>query len=199
MAMKKLCLLVLTFVIGSISYADNGPTITPNLYDPSGFYLGLNLGLAQANLDNIAGWQQKNSGLAGRVYFGYDINRYAALDIGYILFPQVRYTHPVIPDTKINNNGFDLLITGKYPIGEGFSLYGQLGGVMLRAKLTSDNQAGQTANATVLAYGAGIDYVFAPIGGLHAILGWYHTDNKNGSPFNIPTENLYALGAYYQF
>ena len=201
--MKKLVILLFaTCVFFNISYAaDSSSTpLDRDAYYPSGFYLGLNLGLAQAQMDSLPNFQTKNSGVGGRTYFGYDFNRYFSLDIGYTLFPQIKYTNnPVLPDIKIKTNDYDALVTGKYPLGEGFALYGQLGGAMLHSQLNQDGFASDKSNATVLAYGAGLDYVFANIGGLHMVLDWYHTDNKNGAPFNIPAENLYALGAYYQF
>lgn len=204
--MKKLLILFLTSLVCSgVSYAADPLPVaasnTQNAYYPSGFYLGLNLGLAQAQMTSLPNYQTKNSGLGGRTYFGYDFNRNFSLDVGYVLFPQVKYTNPLTPDLKINNNGFDALVTGKYALGEGFSIYAQLGGALLRAQLTADGINSQNANATVLAYGSGIDYVFTNLGdgGLHMVLDWYHTDNKNGAPFNIPAENLYALGTYYQF
>ena len=200
--MKKLLVLILaTCAISSNSYADdNSATNARDSYYPSGFYLGLNLGMAQAQMDSLTSFQTKNSGIGGRTYFGYDFNRYFSLDVGSTLFPQIKYTNnPLVPDIKIKTNDYDALVTGKYPLGEGFALYGQLGGAMLHSQLNQDGIASENASATVLAYGAGLDYVFANIGGLHMVLDWYHTDNKNGAPFNIPAENLYALGAYYQF
>jgi len=202
---KLLTTFFASIVICTFCYAaDTPPTTaanTQNAYYPSGFYLGLNLGLAQAQMTSVPTYQTKNSGLGGRTYFGYDFNRNFSLDVGYVLFPQVKYTNPLTPDLKISNNGFDALITGKYALGEGFSIYAQLGGALLRAQLTADDLNTQNANATVLAYGSGIDYVFTNLGsgGLHMVLDWYHTDNKNGTPFNIPAENVYALGTYYQF
>jgi hypothetical protein len=202
--MKKLAILLLAiFTTVGISYADDNTKSPPNARDsyyPSGFYLGLNLGIAQAQMDSVSNFQTKNSEVGGRTYFGYDFNRYFSLDIGYTLFPQIKYSNnPVLPDIKIKTNDYDAIVKGKYPLGEGFALYGQLGGAMLHSHLNQDGIASENASATVLAYGAGLDYVFANIGGLHMVLDWYHTDNKNGAPFNIPAENLYALGAYYQF
>jgi hypothetical protein len=204
--MKKLVILLLSsLTFCGLSYADDtANSAAPNARDsyyPSGFYVGLNLGMAQAQMDTIPTYQTKNSGVGGRTYFGYDFNRYFSLDVGYVAFPTVKYTSDVLPTLNITNSGFDSLVTGKFPLGEGFAIYAQLGGAVLTANMTADAQPSQKANATVLAYGSGLDYVFANFGGggLHMVLDWYHTDNKNGAPFNIPAENLYALGAYYQF
>ena len=201
--MRKLLILMLaTCAMCGITYADDNAATTNarDSYYPSGFYVGLNVGMAQAKMDSVSNFQTKNSGIGGRTYFGYDFNRYFSLDLGYTLFSPLKYTNnPLIPDVNIKTNDYDAIVTGKYPLGEGFALYGQLGGAMLTANMTGDGTPSQKANATVLAYGTGLDYVFANIGGLHMVLDWYHTDNKNGAPFNIPAENLYALGAYYQF
>ena len=100
--MKKLLIILLTSLIYSgICYAGDSANNSQNSYYPSGFYLGLNLGLAQAQMTSIPDYKTKNSGLGGRTYFGYDFNRNFSLDVGYVLFPQVKYTNPLLPDLKM--------------------------------------------------------------------------------------------------
>ena len=176
------------------------PTSPRDTYYSSGYYLGLNMGQARANLADKPGYQKQETGFASSAYFGYDFNHYLAIELGYLYLPTAKYTDgPAGSDVNITNHGFATNVLGKYPVGEGFSVYAKVGGAILKAKQTGGTEGDKTQNATVLAYGGGIDYVFANVGGLHLDLDYYHTNKKNSKTVNVPAENIASVGIRYQF
>lgn len=196
----KRALLAFILIFSVTAHAENTTaTPAPDSYYSSGYIVGLNLGEATTQVKNTADYKKQDTGFAGRIYAGYNLNYYFAVQLGYLILPQVKLTKAEQSNITVHNTGFDLLFTGRYPIGEGFSLYGNVGGAMLSAKKKESGVADVNQNATVLAYGGGIDYTFANIGGLHSIIDYYHTENKNTSTLNVPAEDMYSAGVYYQF
>jgi len=172
--MKKVLVALLLTSVFFASYAEDAR----DTYYSSGYYLGINLGDAESISENAFG---------GRAYIGYNLNPNIGFEIGYDYLPNIQ---------NINTYAFDLLFVPRYALGEGFSVFGKVGPALLQATL---NPAGINENGTVIAYGAGLDYAFANIGGLHTTWEWYHLNNFDGNQFNIPTHNLYTWGIYYQF
>lgn len=209
--MKFVKVAVLFFgVMTSVSAADLATTQTPispvakaaqptarDRYYSSGFYLGLNIGRAISDSPDIAGFDRNRVGDVGRAYIGYNANYYFSLDVGYLLLPTVTYNSPAL-NFKVANEGYDALLTAKYPLGEGFVVYAKGGPALMRARYVSPLPV-EHENATVLEYGGGIDYVWANIGGLHTLLDVTHLNGKNTGDFTIPGYNLYTFGVYYQF
>ena len=172
--MKRILVALLLTSVFFASYAADAR----DTYYSSGYYVGLNLGDAQSNDEHAFG---------GSAYIGYNLNPYIGAEIGYNYLPNVQ---------NVNTYAFNLLLVGHYALGEGFSILGKVGPALLQA--TADPY-GLKENGTVISYGAGIDYAFANIGGLHTTWEWYHLNNFEGSQFEIPTRNLYTWGIYYQF
>ena len=199
--MKKYLLLFVALFALSTSYAEDATPAQParDTYYSSGYIVGLNLGQGQTKAEGYSGYGGDDKGLFGRVYVGYDVNHYFAFSFGYLYFPTATLSLTGAPDVKLNNSGFDGLLTGRYPIGEGFALYGNIGAALLKAREKQSGAAEQTQNATVLACGGGIDYSFANIGGLHMTLDYYHTAKKNTNSLNVPAQNALSTGIYYQF
>ncbi len=201
-AMGILFVMVGVFAAPAEGTGDSHNTKKPlarDTYYKSGYYLGLNVGRAKADMADKTGYSKKNTGFASSAYFGYDINHYLAVELGYLYLPTVKYTNGPSSDINISHHAFATNILGKYPIGEGFSVYAKLGGALVRAKQTGGDQSDQTQNAAVLAYGGGIDYVFANVGGLHLDLDYYHTSKKDTKTIDVPAENIATIGIRYQF
>lgn len=199
--MKHYLLLLIALIAFSTSYAEEAASTQParDTYYSSGYIVGINLGQGQTKSEGYSGFSAKDKGLFGRVYLGYDINHYFAFSFGYLYFPTATLSLAGTPDVKLNNSGFDGLVTGRYPIGEGFALYGNVGAALLKAREKQSGAATQTQNATVFAYGGGVDYSFANIGGLHTTLDYYHTAKKATNSLDVPAQNALSVGVYYQF
>jgi hypothetical protein len=168
-------------------------------YYTSGYVMGLNLGQGTSEAPDITGYDLENTGFAARPYLDYELNRYVSFEVGYLFLPTANYTGSQLPSIKIKTSGFDLLLGAKYPLGEGFAIYGKLGGAIINARYTIDNGDSLNEDATVLAYSGGVDYSFANVGGLHWVIDYYHLDDKNTSSFKIPAQHIYSTGIYYLF
>ncbi len=124
----------------------------------AGIYLGLGAGYGVNDLANykIDGNKMidygKTNNFVGRVFLGYDINRYFAVEAGYSYF----FTKPEVRDTEFGSdvykmkrtNVVDLMGKIKAPVCEGFDIYGKVGANYLMSEKNSFN----------VAYGAGIDW-----------------------------------------
>ncbi len=193
-------IITLLFAANAIFAEDTGATPPArDSYYQSGYFVGLNLGEGRSQIDSVAGLNKKDKGLFGHVNFGYDLNHYFAFQLGYLYLPTAKYTQVGMPDVNVKTSGYDGLLKAMYPVGEGFAVYGDVGGAILS---TSEEQEGAgkiSQNATVLAYGGGIDYVFANIGGLHLVADYYHTNKKATKTLTVPAQDAVSLGIYYQF
>ncbi len=201
---KRLGLVILLSLCSTAIYAEDATsTAVPaarDTYYTSGYILGLNLGQATIEAQDVPTYNANGQGFAARPYIGYQFSPYASAEIGYVFLPTLKYTS----DTggaafRVSTNAFDLLIGGKFPLGEGFAVYGKVGAAMLKSTQSISGAGSTNQNATVFAYAGGIDYAFANIGGLHMILDYYHTDDKNTNTFQIPALHMYSAGIYYLF
>lgn len=199
--MRFTYLWIFLFTLASVSYAEDAPEQKParDTYYSSGYIVGLNLGQGETKTTGFSGYSADDKGLFGRLFVGFNVNHYFALSFGYLYFPTATLSFAGSPDVKLHNTGFDGLVTGRYPIGEGFAIYGNLGAAILKARQKENGVADVTQNATVLACGGGIDYSFANIGGLHMTLDYYHTADKKTNTLNVPSQNAISIGTYYQF
>jgi opacity protein-like surface antigen len=195
---KNLLFIVLLLSTSMLAAAEQANANSRDSYYSSGYYLGINLGQAHADFPKSPNYQSKMDGFTGRAYIGYNVNAYMALDVGYLLLPTVRYNSPS-NTIKISNSGFNFNLKIKYPIGEGFALYGQGGAAILRLSEKGAQPDIVTQNATTLTYGGGLDYVFADVGGLHTTLDYQRIAKKSGQDIDLPNYDFYSFGIYYQF
>ena len=120
----------------------------------AGVYLGLGVGFGRLGLFNeeVDGKDKheysKKNGLVGRVFAGYDINRYFAVELGYGYFFNKAEIKATPEYTFKRTQAIDLLGKIKAPICEGFDLYAKVGANFLIADKNSFN----------VAYGLGIDW-----------------------------------------
>lgn len=199
--MKLLFLLFLVVASVASAYAEDADTAQSarDTYYSSGYIVGINLGQVETDAADIAGYSKENKGFFARPFVGFNVSPYFAVQFGYLIFPKVKFSQAGASDITLKNSGFDGLFTGRFPLGEGFALYGNVGAAIVKAKQTQSGNADLTQNATVLAYGGGLDYSFANIGGLHSVLDYYHLDKKDTSTLDVPAQNTFSIGIYYQF
>jgi hypothetical protein len=99
-----------------------------------------------------------NTGIGGRLYFGYNFNPFFALEGGFTHYAQATYTVPSSPPLAVGNptgnpkatpgvseNGFDFVARGIAPIGAtGFGAFGKVGFAIIKrsaAGTVSDSYA----------------------------------------------------------
>ncbi len=151
----------------------------------AGIYLGLGLGYGhlsfmQSNEDTHTSYH-KNNGFMGRVFLGYDINRFFAVEAGYSYFfnkPRWQYQTALVNETydikKVKV--VDLMGKLKAPICEGFDIYAKLGANYLMYEKNRFN----------LAYGAGIDWSIN--NNVIAGIEWLRYNCNNKTSFETSTD-----------
>lgn len=121
----------------------------------NGLYAGGSLGYG--DIDNSAGhlipftsdaWVD---GMAGRLFAGYQFNKYLALEGGY------SFQENGFLKATTQNSG-DLEAKGMWPITERFNIFGKLGG----AYVSQDQQGGGTSDGVRPLYGVGLGYDLTP-------------------------------------
>ena len=145
-----------------------------------GWYVGANLGQSHANIDNpgivrgLAGVgfattaiRDGATDMGGKLFLGYELNRYFALEGGLNYLGQFRYTADVLPAGTMAGNAvlrglnFDAVV--KLPLGNRFSLFGRVGANYAQAQDTFTG-TGKVVVMVPNPSQSGLDYKFG--GGL---------------------------------
>lgn len=179
--MKRLIsCVILSFGFVSLVFADDyfdrGSEVN---FEPlsTGFYLGVSGGYGMTNWRNLADMIDSNSsgskakiksdaGLAGRILFGYDFNRYFAAEFGYTrFFNKVKFENDSNNEmTNVETQVLDVLGKGKLPLADKVDLYGKFGVDYLMSKFSAGSLYSMTVKKDngnlALVYGVGIDYKF---------------------------------------
>ena len=186
----------------------------------SGWYGGLNLGQSRSKIDdpriingllaggfNSATITDDNRDRGGKIFGGYQLNRYFAVEGGYFDLGKFGFTANTVPigsltgDIKIKGVNLDLL--GMLPISEKFSAFGRVGVTraeardtftatgLVRLLRTSANQRETNAK-----YGLGLQYAFTDRLGMRAEVERYRINDAVGNNGDI---DLASLGIVYRF
>jgi len=210
------CAVVLLNLV-STGFAGGLPEKMPNTpmaieASDAGIYLGLNAG------GGFTGWKETDGssagidglvvkrvthdcGFVGRIFLGYDINRYFAAEAGYSYFfnrPVIKamYYSVEVASAGIRTQAVDFYVKGKLPVYKKLDLYAKAGAGYLISN--QGQMVGGIFNNTNLACGFGADYSFTQ--NIIANIEWsriagYPTMNTNYIP------NVYAVmaGLRYKF
>lgn len=186
----------------------------------SGWYGGLNLGQSRAKIDDAriisgllgggfssATLSDDNRDTGGKIFGGYQFNRYLALEGGYFDLGKFGFTANTVPlgtlTGTIKIKGVDLDLVGTLPITEKFSAFGRVGvnraeardtfaGTGLVRILTPSANKRDT-NAKV---GLGLQYAFTDALGMRAEVERYRINDAVGNKGDI---DLISLGLIYRF
>jgi OOP family OmpA-OmpF porin len=165
-----------------------------------GYYVGGQLGWANTHLDdNIpSGITVDDTGLAGRLFTGYQFNQNFAAELG--------YTHFSKSDVKVTGFGkigdikeyaVDLVAKGIMPLNNGISLYGKLGPAWLKGDASNSLDGTSSDESKVYpTFGVGVSYDLTP--NVPVDLSWNRIQRVGGSD-NIPSTDLFSLGIAYNF
>ena len=141
---------------------DQGPTPAPA--PQSAFYIGGSAGWGDTHWDNVFEFAElatipgvgitsdsKDTGFAGRVYAGYDFNKYLAIEGGWTYLPKAKvHTTFIIPPMtasesfKIKQYAFDLVGKITAPLGDGLAVYAKGGVNYFRSKMGDIHISGTT-------------------------------------------------------
>ena len=201
MTVKKYVALILMFLSG-ITIKSIAST------DDKGVYIGGQLGYSDSDFGNI--YNSRNGGIGGRVYLGYQFNKYFALEGGYTRFADQKmriYSDIGHESLSLHPESLDLSLKGILPLNDKISLYAKAGPAYLREQTVSsyryssynNNNDPQVTtqsatwvskeNSAELAYGLGIEYKLTD--NLSTDLSWLAVGIGHGMP------NLASLGLSY--
>ncbi len=153
-----------------------------------------------------------HSAFAGRLYAGYDFNRFLAVEAGYTRFSNTNIQiTDVVTDSVTNQTIAASKVSGHYetqaadavgkihaPIADGFGLYAKAGVDYLDTKVSI---AGGSAseNNVGLVYGLGTDYQISPHLVADISFTRFNGDNDPNSNHYQPNADFYAAGLTYKF
>lgn len=145
--------------------------------EPAAVYVGFQPGYANMHYDKK--WffgndssgtvgSINNSGLAGRLYLGYDFNKNFGVETGYILLPKIKFNNIYFSKANFsfNQNVFDFFAKLTMPLQYDIDIYGKAGVAMVVRDDAELSYEGQTAESnsidrkTVPVIGIGADYGF---------------------------------------
>lgn len=171
--------------------------------NPSGAYIGFQTGYGNINYSKeekvypfyVYSESVDSSGLAGRLYAGYDFNKYFALEAGITLLPKVTFHFPA-DDFGFNQNALDLLGKVTLPLQYNIDLYAKAGVAdVIRANYTLDGtEYSDRYTDIVPAAGMGASYGFNE--NVFADLSYMHYFGKED--YFKPADFL-GIGIVYKF
>lgn len=216
--MKKLLVVSAVAVLGlSSAFAGGLPEEMPvapvaAVSNDTGVYLGLQGGFGMTHWKNLENTMEgklksvhKDNGIVSRVFAGYDINRYFAIESGYsyffnkVNFDAVNKAGKVVKTGDTKTMAFDLMGKGKLPVVDSFDLYAKLGVNYLMTRTNkTDDKASKNTNNFNLAYGVGADYSITP--NIIANVEWLRLNgNAKLNDKYQPNVDAFLIGLRYKF
>lgn len=170
----------------------------------AGWFIGLQSGLGLTNWKNAensyVGGSDHNddvhadNAFVGRIFTGYDFNKYFALEGGYsYFFNEAKFTPHGLYNIK--TTAFDIYGKGTLPLVDKFDLYAKLG---LDLLMTNINNAPNRQNVGI-AFGAGVDYHFTPNVITNAEWSRMNGNARISSDRYQPNTDAFMVGVRYKF
>lgn len=203
--MKFYKLFSATLLTSTALFANNAFAVdVPNGALP-GFYLGLQGGYTQLDYsdNDFSGGNNASingSGLGGRAYLGYQLNRYFGAEAGYTLYDSASvngFNGNSQAGGDIRQQAIDVVLKGTLPlVNSGFNAYGKAGVAFVRKTVTTGLRQVTDANdadAALFTAGAGASYNITP----HVPIDFSYTYTVGNS--SIASSMLGAVGIAYYF
>ena len=170
--MKKLLIAIAMAALNltSVAYArdllEDMPYVSPTVIPTTDAYLGIEGGYGLTNWGIFAGGNQikKDNGIVGRIFLGYDFNKYWAVELGYsYFFNAAKHEINVTNYNEMTTQVTDLLGKLKVPANDDTSFYAKFGldYLITNVRKTGTSQflmAEKTWNKLDIVYGIGADY-----------------------------------------
>ena len=186
----------------------------------SGWYTGGNLGTTRATIDDariqsglLAGGyattsivdDERSAGF--KLYGGYRMNRYFALEGGYFRLGDFGYTATTVPPGTLTGNmkvqGLNLDLVGILPLGERFEVFGRVGAAyaQTRDRFTGTGavvvtNANPRKSDTNLKVGLGMGYRFSDNLGVRIEAERYRVNDAVGNKGDV---DMLSVGLVYHF
>ena len=188
--------------------------------DDSTWYVGGNIGKSKASIDDAritsallgegfttTSLSDDKSDTGFKLYGGYQINRFLALEGGYFKLGKFGYTAGTLPlgtlNGRIKISGVNLDLVGSVPLGEQFALFARAGVIDADVKDTFTGTGFVTVinpnpskRAASYKFGAGLGYDFTRALGMRVEVERYRIDDAVGNKGDI---DLLSVGLLYRF
>ena len=125
--------------------------------NPAGIYVDGNLGYGKFNAKNSGMPAKDLRGFAWSGDLGYQVNQYAAVEVGYTRFHDMNGTSYGKPG-KATLYGIDLMAKGIMPINEQFNVFAKAGAMNLYLKASPSGMPSVKRTRVVPAFGLGTAY-----------------------------------------
>lgn len=165
----------------------------------SGIYVGLNGGWGFTNYRNDAfvsifgAGVQKDDGIVGRIFLGYDLNKHFAIETGYSCF--FNNTNFASSTQNIKTSAIDLYGKGKIQAVKNLDIYAKIGAAYLHT-IDKNTYVGNLHNINV-AFGTGADYTITP--NIITNIEWSHIMGCKQTDRYIPDTDAFMIGLRYKF
>ena len=186
----------------------------------SAWYAGANIGQSRADIDDVrinrsllgsgfatTSMDEDERSIAGKIFGGYQFNRYFAVEGGYFNLGKFGYTASTLPagtlsgDIKVH--GLNLDVVGILPLTEKFSAFGRAGVIYSQARdnFSSTGSVNRPAFSTRerdtgYKFGAGIQYAVTDRLVLRGEVERYRINDAVGNKGDI---DLASVGLVYRF
>lgn len=188
--------------------------------DDSGWYIGGNVGQTRATIDDArinsalsnSGFSSstvtdRDRSLGGKLFGGYQFNRYMAIEGGYFDLGKFGYTANTVPAGTLNGNltarGLNLDLVGILPITEKFSAFGRAGVNYAdvrdtftgtgSVRVVNPNPRKRDANYK---FGGGLQYAFTDALAVRGEVERYRINDAVGNRGDI---DMLSVGLVYRF
>lgn len=182
----------------------------------AGWYAGANIGQTRSSLDNTSisnsvllgsglttsSISEDNSDRGYKLFGGYQINKYLALEGGYFDLGQFDFVTSTNPAGTLNGNlqvrGVNLDAVGILPITDKFSAFGRLGVTHAHTKgsFSGATSVNSRASDNNLKVGLGVQYAFTDALSLRAEIERYRINDSVGHKGDI---DMASVGLVYRF
>lgn len=170
-----------------------------------GFYLGGQAGWGDThyNSDATGATSKKDTGLAGRIFTGYQFDQNWAAELGYTRFHNSTATYNLGAGAgnatiTLKEQAIDLVGKGILPLQDGFALYGKLGAAWLDAKASASNatiEGSDTEHKILPTFGVGLSYDITP--NVPVDISWNRIQKVGNT--NLESTDFFSLGIAYNF
>ena len=164
-------------------------------------YNGLN---ASNNTYSVVSFKDNSNPLAGRLYAGYGINKYFAIEAGYLLATNATIHADAFGEDlgkfHVKEQIADVVGKGSFYMGDKFYVYGKAGVAYINVKEMLNDEKTKNIN---LVYGAGLGYDVND--NVSVDMSWSRYNGRGTSASHLvngdwkPRLDFYGLGVTYKF
>lgn len=191
----------------------------------SGVYLGASFGWSEVTSNTTVKYSDSQDGVYGseksdfsgsdfayNIFLGYNFNKYAGVEIGYIDLGEPSDTYRIEDEgtykeeVDVELHGMDLAVIARYPFANDFDVHGKLGVIWWTPKITDKltdvdygywDKVTVEQDATDLLYGVGVAYTYDER--LVLSLDWQNFELGGVGDFIGGNTSAWMFGAAWKF